>query len=154
RIVAIDPYHETAVRSLDRLYTRAGKERELAALLERRLETAVGEESLDLKLRLARLQIGLHEPEKAIVHVDDVLRERVNDADARQLAERLLEIGTLRVRAARILEAVYKSRDEVRDLARVLATRLEADSEATPDETRELLRRIAVLRNERLRDDA
>ncbi|HEY3495662.1 MAG TPA: tetratricopeptide repeat protein, partial [Polyangiaceae bacterium] len=154
RIVAIDSYHETAVRSLDRLYTRAGKERELAALLDRRLETAVGEESLDLKLRLARLQIGLHEPEKAIVHVEDVLRERVNDPDARQLAERLLEIGTLRVRAARILEAVYETRDEVRDLARVLATRLEADGEATPDETRELLRRIAVLRNERLRDDA
>jgi tetratricopeptide (TPR) repeat protein len=153
RILAIDPYHETAVRALDRLYTRAGKDSELAALLERRLETAVGEDSLDLKLRLSRLQLDLHQPEKAIAHVEDVLRERVNDPDAKKLAERLLEIGSLRVRAARILEAVYETRDEVRDLARVLATRLDADADATPDETRELLRRIAVLRNERLRDD-
>ncbi|HEV8549430.1 MAG TPA: tetratricopeptide repeat protein, partial [Polyangiaceae bacterium] len=154
RILAIDPYHEAAVRALDRLYTRAGKDKELAALLERRLETAVGEESLDLKLRLSRLQLDLHEPDKAIAHVEDVLRERVNDPDAKKLAERLLEIGSLRVRAARILEVVYETRDEVRDLARVLATRLDADTEATADETRELLRRIAVLRNERLRDDA
>jgi hypothetical protein len=154
RILALDPYHETAIRALDRLYTRGGKDRELAALLERRLETAVGDDSLDLKLRLARLQLSLHEPEKAMAHVEDVLRERVNDPDARQLAERLLEIGTLRVRAARVLEAVYDARDEVRDLARVLAARLEADTDATPDETRELLRRIAVLRNDRLRDDA
>ncbi|HTQ07025.1 MAG TPA: tetratricopeptide repeat protein [Polyangiaceae bacterium] len=154
RILAIDPYHETAVRALDRLYTRAGKDSELAALLERRLETAVGEDSLDLKLRLSRLQLDLHQPDKAIAHVEDVLRERVNDPDAKKLAERLLEIGSLRVRAARILEVVYETRDEVRDLARVLATRLDADTEATPDETRELLRRIAVLRNERLRDDS
>jgi len=154
RILAIDPYHETAVRALDRLYTRGGKEKELAALLERRLETAVGEDSLDLKLRLARLQLSLHEPEKSMAHVEDVLRERVNDPEARQLAERLLEIGGLRVRAARVLEVVYDARDEVRDLARVLSARLDADSNATPDETRELLRRIAVLRNERLRDDA
>jgi golgin subfamily B member 1 len=154
RILALDPYHETAIRALDRLYTRSGKDRELAALLERRLETAVGDDSLDLKLRLARLQLSLHEPDKAMAHVEDVLRERVNDPDARQLAERLLEIGTLRVRAARVLEAVYEARDEVRDLARVLAARLEADQDATPDETRELLRRIAVLRNDRLRDDA
>jgi len=153
RILAIDPYHETAVRALDRLYTRAGKDSELAALLERRLETAVGEDALDLKLRLSRLQLDLHQPDKAIAHVEDVLRERVNDPDAKKLAERLLEIGSLRVRAARILEVVYETRDEVRDLARVLATRLDADTEATPDETRELLRRIAVLRNERLRDD-
>jgi tetratricopeptide (TPR) repeat protein len=154
RILAIDPYHETAVRALDRLYTRAGKDSELAALLERRLETAVGEESLDLKLRLARLELDLHQPDKAITHVEDVLRERVNDPDAKKLAERLLEIGSLRVRAARVLEVVYETRDEVRDLARVLATRLDSDTEATPDETRELLRRIAVLRNERLRDDS
>jgi tetratricopeptide (TPR) repeat protein len=154
RILAIDPYHETAVRALDRLYSRAGKDSELAALLERRLETAVGEESLDLKLRLARLQLDLHQPEKAIAHVEDVLRERVNDPDAKKLAERLLEIGSLRVRAARVLEVVYETRDEVRDLARVLATRLDADTEATADETRELLRRIAMLRNERLRDDS
>ena len=95
------------------------------------LETAVGEESLGLKLRLARLQLDLHQPdEEAISHVEErPAREQVNDADAKALAERLLEVGSLRVRAARVLEVVYETRDEVRDLARVLATRLDADRE-------------------------
>ncbi len=46
------------------------------------------------------------------MHVEDVLRERVGDHDARLLAERMLEIGTLRARAARMLEAVYEIGDE------------------------------------------
>jgi tetratricopeptide (TPR) repeat protein len=153
RILEIDPYHEGSTRALDRLYGRFGKDQELAQLLDRRLETAVGDEALDLKLRLARLQLDLHQPDKAIQHVEDVLRERINDHDARQLAERMLAIGTLRVRAARCLEAVYEERDEVRDLVRVLEVRLESEAEAGGDDRRELIRRVAVLRNERLHDD-
>ncbi len=153
RIMAIDPYHDATVRALDRLYTRAGKDRELADLLDRRLQSAVGEDALELKLRLARLQLALHEPDKAIAHVEDVLRERVNDHEARQLAERLLEIGTLKVRAARALEIVYESRDEVRDLVRVLEARIDAETDATPEERRDMIRRVAVFRNDRLHDD-
>lgn len=153
RILEIDQYHESSTRALDRLYGRFGKDKELSLLLERRLETAVGDEALDLKLRLARLQLDLHQPEKAIQHVEDVLRERINDHDARQLAERMLAIGELRVRAARCLEAVYEERDEVRDLVRVLEVRLESEAEAGGDDRRELIRRVAVLRNERLHDD-
>jgi tetratricopeptide (TPR) repeat protein len=155
RIVEIDPFHETSVRALDRLYTRAGKNKELADLLEKRLQTAVGDESFELKLRLAKLELDLLEPERAIVHVEDVLRERVGDHDARLLAERMLEIGTLRARAARTLEAVYETRDEVRDLVRVLGIRLESlpVETATEQDRRELLRRIGKLQNERLHDD-
>jgi tetratricopeptide (TPR) repeat protein len=153
RIMAIDPYHDPTIRALDRLYTRAGKDRELAELLDKRLESAVGDDALELKLRLARLQLGLHEPDKAIAHVEDVLRERVNDHDARQLAERLLEIGSLKVRAARALETVYETRDEVRDLVRVLEARIESEIDATPEERRDLIRRVATLRNQRLHDD-
>ena len=75
----------------------------------------------------------------------------------------MLEIGSLRARAAQILEAVYEARDEIRDLVRVLGIRLEElDAElaqgaevepARADERRELLRRIATLRDERLHDD-
>ena len=153
RIIAIDPYHDASVRALDRLYSRGGKDRELADLLDRRLQSAVGDEALELKLRLARLQLGLHEPDRAIAHVEDVLRERVNDHDARQLAERLLEIGSLRVRAARALETVYEARDEVRDLVRVLEARIDAETDASPEERQNMIRRVAVFRNGRLHDD-
>ncbi|HYQ14626.1 MAG TPA: hypothetical protein VEQ58_02680, partial [Polyangiaceae bacterium] len=154
RILEIDPLHDAAIRALDRLYLKQGKNRELSALLERRLETAVGDEAFELKLRLAKLQLDQLQPEKAMGHVEDVLRERVGDYEARELAERMLSIGELRPRAARALEIVYEARDEVRDLVRVLAIRLETLNTAeTADERRELLRRIAMLRDDRLHDD-
>src|SRR5262249_37295862 len=69
RILKIDQFHEPSVRALDRLYTRAGHNKKLADLLEKRLETAVGEEAFELKLRLAKLELELREPERAVVHV-------------------------------------------------------------------------------------
>lgn len=161
RILEVDPNHEAALLALDRLYEQQARYKELAGLLERRLSSELGESSLTTKLRLGRIQLDvLHEPGKAIDHVEDVLGERPNDYDARQLAERLLEIGDHRVRAAKMLEAVYDARGEIRDLVRVLEIRLQvldeaAGSDAAVDEERkELLRRIATLRDERLRDDA
>ncbi len=154
RILEIDAVHDGAIRALDRLYLRQGQSEKLSGLLERRLEIAVGDEAFDLKLRLATLQLELHQPAKALVHVEDVLRERINDREACGLAERMLAIGELRPRAARALEVVYEARDEVRDLVRVLAIRLESSSAAdTLDERRELLQRISLLRDDRLHDD-
>jgi tetratricopeptide (TPR) repeat protein len=160
RILEVDPNYDAALVALDRLYEQQGRHRDHAALLERRLETATGEASLDMKLRLAKIRIEtLHEPGKATPHVEDVLRERPNDYQARQLAERLLDIGDHRIRAARMLETVYEARDEVRDLVRVLEIRLRALDELAAgapldEERKDLLRRIATLRDERLRDDA
>jgi golgin subfamily B member 1 len=161
RILEVDPNYEGALVALDRLYEQQGRHKELAALLQRRLGSALGEASLDMKLRLGRIQLDvLHQPGSAVEHIEDVLRERVNDYDARQLAERLLEIGDHRIRAAKMLETVYEARDEVRDLVRVLEIRLKALDEAAgstttvDDERKELLRRIAALRDERLHDDA
>jgi tetratricopeptide (TPR) repeat protein len=159
RILEIDPLHDAAIRALDRLYASQERHADLASLLERRLETAA-EERLDLQLRLGRLMLErLHQPARAIGPVEDVLRERPNDYDARELAEKLLEIGDLRARAARMLESVYEARDEVRDLVRVLDIRLEtldaeiADATAREEEQKELLRRVARLRADRLLDD-
>lgn len=159
RILAIEPGHEASIKALDRLYVREGDNEKLADLLKRRLESAVDDELFELKLRLARIQIELHHPESAIDHVEDVLRERQNDYQARELAERMLEIGSLRVRAARMLESVYEVRNEIRDLVRVLVIRLEGLDEAqgegdTVAEQCDLLRRIATLRDDRLHDDA
>ncbi|HMJ13870.1 MAG TPA: hypothetical protein VK524_20775, partial [Polyangiaceae bacterium] len=160
RILKSDPLHDSAVRALDRLYAAQGRHRDLAHLLERRVAISEGGELLDLKLRLARIQLErLHEPDKAISHVEDVLNERQNDYQARELAERLLDIGSLRVRAACMLEGVYEGRSEIRDLVRVLSIRLEdlGVGERAPQdaegERKELLRRIATLRDERLHED-
>jgi len=154
RILEVDPLHDVSVRALDRLYVRQGKDKQLAALLAKRLDTAAGDEAFELKLRLAKLSLELHQPEKSMLLVEDVLGERINDFQARELSERMLEIGGLRQRAARLLENVYVARDEIRDLVRVLEVRLEGfGTDPANEERRELLRRIATLRDDRLHDD-
>ncbi|HVZ30776.1 MAG TPA: hypothetical protein VG963_00035, partial [Polyangiaceae bacterium] len=159
RILEIAPTHEASLRALDRLYQRAGKFGAWAKLMEARLADMNGDEALDTELRLARVELDrLHEPGRAIEHVEHVLGERRSDYTARELAERILEIGSFRVRAARALEPVYEARDEVRELVHVLEVRWAAEEQAGagadgPEERRELLRRIATLKDERLRDD-
>ena len=154
RILEVEPLHDVSVRALDRLYVRQGKDKQLAALIEKRLDSAAGDEAFELKLRLAKLDLDLHQPEKSMLLVEDVLGERINDFQARELTERMLEIGGLRQRAARLLETVYEARDEIRDLVRVLEVRLEGfGSDPANQDRRELLRRIATLRDDRLHDD-
>ncbi len=157
RILDIAPTHDASMRALDRLYLRTNKHRQWADLLELRLMDMTGDEALDTELRLARVQLNqLHEPDKAIEHVEHVLSERLGDYAARELCESILEIGSYRVRAARALEAVYESRDEVRELVQVLEIRWAAPADEAGDDpqaARELLRRIAQLKDERLHDD-
>ncbi len=152
-ILALDPVYAPALDALEKLYERQERWKELAALLERRLETSPEATASEIKLRLGRIYIDkLLEPAQALGHLEDVLRAHENDVDARQLVERLLDVASLRLRAARVLEAVYLARDEVRQLVRVLDILREGATDEA--ERRELLRRVAVLRDERLRDDA
>jgi tetratricopeptide (TPR) repeat protein len=153
RILALDPLYVAALDALEKLYEREERWKDLAALLERRLGMATEQEALDIKLALGRIYLDrLHEPPMAVGHLEDVLAQREADSEARQLVERLLDIGSLRLRAARILEHVYEARDEIRQLVRVLEIRREGA--ADENERRDLLRRISILRDERLRDDA
>ncbi len=161
-ILALDPLHEAALDSLDRLYLVQERHGDLATLLTRRLETLSGDDASDLSLRIARIElVHLHRPESAMGLVEQVLVERPNDYGARELAERLLEIGSMKGRAARALEAVYEARDEIRDLVRVLKARRAASAEAVKEglpvdeaEERDVLRRIAALEDDRLHDDS
>jgi tetratricopeptide (TPR) repeat protein len=152
RILDIDSLHGSATMALEKLYASEKKYEKLVSLLERRLDRADEEELVAIKLRLGQLHLdNLRDATSALPHVEDVLRMSPNAHDARGLAERILEVPELRARAARVLEDVYAARDETRDLVRVLDIRLEVTSDEA--ESRELLRRIATLRDERLADD-
>lgn len=152
RILDLDPLHTAATASLEKLYASERKYDKLVALLERRLDRADEAELIAIKLRLGQLQLdNLQDPASALPHIEDVLRIKPNEHDARSLAERILEVPALRARAAMVLEAVYEVRDETRDLVRVLDIRLETTSDEA--EQRSLLRRISTLRDERLADD-
>ena len=153
RILELDPVHEQAVRSLDALYAAEQRWERLAQLLERRRQSAVGDAKLDLDQRLGTLLFAqLGNASAALSYLEQVLRERPSATHARQLVEKILDVPELRARAAIVLEAVYANRDEVPELVRVLEIHLEFATQA--DERRDLLRRVADLRDERLRDDA
>ena len=153
RILELDPAHEQAIRSLDALYAAEQRWDRLARLLERRLAGAVGDGRIDLEQQLGVLLFTkLGDAAGALAYFEHVLHERPASVEARQLVEKILEVPDLRSRAAVVLEAVYTDRDEVQDLVRVLEVHLEFARGS--DERRDLLRRVADLRDERLRDDA
>jgi tetratricopeptide (TPR) repeat protein len=151
-IFELDSRHDNAIRALEMLYARESRFEKLAGLLEHRLQTSSPSDTISLKVRLGQIDLErLHDPPRALAHLEEVLRLDVGNQEARLLVERILDIGSLRMRAAEVLEAVYDAREEVRDLVRVLEIRLEGAE--TDDLRRELLRRIAALRDERLSDD-
>ena len=153
RILDLEPAHSTATAALEKLYAQESKFDKLVAQLERRMGRADAAETVAIKLRLGGLHLdSLGAPEKALPQVEDVLRMEPKHREARALAERILQVPSLRAHAAEVLEAVYEALDEVRDLVRVIEIRLDATTDEA--ERRNLLRRIATLRDERLADDA
>lgn len=153
RLLGIDPSHIQSLDALEKLYARAERHGALAELVERRIENGLAHDEHASHLGLGKLYLDrIQHPGKALDHLEVVLRDSPHDAEARALVERILEEPSLRLRAARVLQAVYETKDDVRNLVRVLELRSEGADE--PTEKKELLRRIAALRDERLRDDA
>lgn len=152
RILGLEPFHEQSLRALDKLYQQENRPGELVKLLSRRLEHASEEDTIFLKLRLGRLHLdALQEPQVALAHLDEVLLLSPSNIEARELVERILANPTLRARAAEILERVYEAVDDATNLVRILEIRLE--SAEGNELRRDILRRVAQLRDQRLRDD-
>ncbi|MFO0612975.1 MAG: tetratricopeptide repeat protein [Polyangiaceae bacterium] len=153
RILAIDPLHVPSLDTLEKLYEDEERYLDLGRLLERRLETSVDDEAVDIRLYLGRLYLErLEQPEASLTKCEEILHARPDDPEARELAERLLELEPLRLRAAVLLEGVYEARDDAKSLVRMLEIRLERCRDQA--EKRDLLRRISEIRDERLNDHA
>ncbi len=153
RILALDPEHDQAAHALDSIYAAEGRWESLAALLRARLERATMDQAPALKLRLGTLYVTrLGDPKTALGFLEEVLQAEPSERDARDLVEGLLDNPELRSRAAAVLEAVYVAQDAARDLVRILEIRLETARQTT--DRRELLRRIAELKDERLQEGA
>ena len=119
--------HENATRALEKLYAREGSTKSSPRCSSAGSRTATQAETVDLKVR-ARPDRSRSAPRSARALWPPrrgAAARRRDNSEARQLVERMLEIGSLRTRAAEVLEAVYEARDEVRELVRVLEIRLE-----------------------------
>ena len=152
RILELEPTHDQAIFALDKLYANAERWQSLAKLLERRLQLGTAGDTTTMKLRLGTLLMNrLEDPKAALNYLEEVVAADSSLREARELVEKCLAHPDLRQRAAIILEGVYAEREEMRDLVRILEVRLEFVGDDV--ERRELLRRIAELRDERLTDD-
>lgn len=151
-IIELDSIHPEAVEALERLYARGEHYERLAELLENKLLTAAGDETREIQLQLIELYLQSEKRSaKALPHVEATLHLPDVDGDARGLAERCLDDDSLRLPVAALLDGIYEERDEIRDLVRILDIRYAG--EADDNVRRELLRRLATLRDERLKDD-
>jgi tetratricopeptide (TPR) repeat protein len=147
-ILKLSPTDATARRALEARYESAGKSKELAALLEQAIEDADAMTSLALRTRLIKLYGGsLGEIERALPHLEEVLRvEPMNDA-ARQVAEKLLSHRAIASRVAAILGTVYERLGKHADASRMLA--IEVDAARGPKRL-EAQKRLAALLYDKL----
>ncbi len=152
RMLELEPEHAQASFALDKLYEQSERWDGLAQLLAKRLPNMSGEEALELKVRLGTIHFQkLSQPKEALSYFEEVLVADPQSREAQAIVEKCLDVMELRGRAAQLLEGVYSERGESRELVRILEIRLEFASD--PIERRELLRRVAELRDEKLSDD-
>ncbi|MCA9614895.1 MAG: tetratricopeptide repeat protein, partial [Myxococcales bacterium] len=150
-VVELDPDHVASRRALDRLYRRAGRFRDLVALLRQEIDR--GLEADDEVARL--LEIGeihereLQEPSVAVDHYEQVLEREPSHTGAQRALERLIEVPAQRQRIASILEPIYDGQGVFSDLVRILRVQLEDVTEVGP--RMGLLLRVASLEEEKLR---
>ncbi|MBK8236387.1 MAG: tetratricopeptide repeat protein [Deltaproteobacteria bacterium] len=137
--------------ALEPLYEAAGRWRELAAHLGRKLAGQSGRAAVDTHLRLGRL-LGekLDDAEAGIRHLSTALRLDPEHARATAELGRYLEDPSMRGRVAEMLEPVFAAVADWPRLIQVQEIRL---AEAQDDAARsKLLLRIAQIEEEQLED--
>ncbi len=153
RILEIDPTREQTIRALENLYAQLERWESLAKLLQGRLDAATGDAVTKLKFRLGSLySTRLADQAAALGYLEAVLEQEPTDRETREMVDKMLAVVELRERAALALEGAFLAIDAVRDLVRVLEVRLEFSKD--DDQRRELLQRIADLRDNRLNEGA
>lgn len=151
RVLEIEPEHPAARRTLERLYQENERWRDLAKLLTGNLESSLGQERIELMVRLGELyEIKLSEPALAVDQYEAVLVEQPNQLRVQEALARLLGVEGQRQRIATILEPLYEDQGAWADLAKVLEIQL-ADR-TTPEARSELLIRLGELHEQRTRD--
>ena len=144
--------------SLERLYERLDKKRKLIDLLSARLAQLDGSSGGELSERIAKLWLDLSEPGPALALGEALLREPARRLPAVALLERLIALPEARAgeqptplrRAIEHLKKHYADSKNLLDLVRVLE--IEKGVAESVVERRELLERIATLRQNDLED--
>jgi Tfp pilus assembly protein PilF len=153
-VLKIDPTDATSRRALEECYERGGKLGELAKLLEQALPGYAAPADLDalraLRVRLISLYAGgIGEVERALPHVEELLKIDPAHPAARAIAVELLGHKGVAARAAAALSGAYELTGEPSEAARMLG--IEIDLLRGPKRL-DAQKRLAALTFERLAD--
>ncbi|HUM11208.1 MAG TPA: tetratricopeptide repeat protein [Myxococcaceae bacterium] len=148
---AIDAYKEAlalrrgadGLEALDRLYARGKRFEEQADVLAQLAASTTGEVQKAKLLARAELLERERELPAAVEGYARLLAVAQTDSNAVAGLERLMELADVRPDAARLLEPVYRSLNDVRHLVDVLEIRL---ASASPQDRLPLLEEISNLR--------
>ncbi|MBC7171923.1 MAG: hypothetical protein H5U40_05840, partial [Polyangiaceae bacterium] len=150
-VLELAPEHTGSRRALERLYRRAERWRDLAALLQRELSDAQGQEATERAYELGQLyETKLEEPSVAVDYYEQVLSASPTHLRAQEALERLIPVTNVRQRIAAILEPLYEAQGAWADLTRILEVELEAITD--PAASVGTLMRLAGIYQENLHD--
>lgn len=133
KLLKVEPSDGESRRALEGLYRRASRWTELAKLLEqaipRRGDGDEGDEGQEREARgkLIELYQGeLQQPERALGHIEELLRQDPGSEIAREGARKLQGHKMLGVRAALALEGAHERAGEQAEVVRLLGVLVEA----------------------------
>ncbi len=152
RVLEVDPENQSAVRSLDRLFTQTENWSDLAEILAREAEIGQSpDEILEFKYRLGQLyETRLNDLERAIQAYREVLNAAPEHAETLRALEALFERGVKQREIGEILEPLYQASSEWEKLIRVREAGLAHITE--PEERIATYHRMAEDAEERLLD--
>jgi len=152
RVLELDPENQSAVRSLDRLFTQTERWSDLAEVLQKEAEIGQSpDEILEFKHRLGQIyQSRLGDLDRAIAAYREVISAAPEHDDTVRALEALFESGVKRLEIGRILEPLYQASSEWEKLIRVREAELAHLTDV--EERVQLYHRIAEDAEERLLD--
>jgi tetratricopeptide (TPR) repeat protein len=153
-LLRLEPGDEESRAHLEALYVKANRLRDVVRLNEQALAAEPPPEEWVKKKLLTRIvelyEARLHEPERAMPHIEQLLAIDPANEEARRVAQKLLVIKGLAGRAASVLALAAVSFGTPPEIARYLT--IELESTRGPKRA-SLLTKLGKLKSERMGDD-
>ena len=154
QVLRLEPGDEPSRERLEALYLKTNRIRDVVRLNEQALAAEQPPDDATRKRLLERIvelyEAKLHEPERAMPHVEQLLLLDPTNEQARKVAQKLVVIKGLAGRAAAALSLAYEVLGTPQDIVRWLT--IELESTRGPKRAG-VLSRLGALKAERMGDD-
>ena len=150
-VVEIRPQHRAARRSLEKLYRKTNRWRDLVDHVKCDLEEASGPDRVEILFDLANLhETHIGDNAAAVDYYSSILSISPNYVRSQEALHRLINDAEQRQRVAQILEPLYDEQGAWAELAKVLEVQLEDTDDAA--RSLDLLLRVGMLYETKMHD--